>query len=147
MKNSKNVLLTTALILIASFSFAQEQETVTLVSSKNLNGATEVFVDLQGNVQTESWDKDFIRIVLEIKTNGVTREVIKHLMTKKRFKVSSYKEGQDSLQLSNPNLTLPVYINGKRLKESVSYTIFAPRNVLVVINSEQDTAAVLTALN
>jgi Mn-containing catalase len=139
MKNLKNVLLTTALILMGLFSFAQEQETITLVSSKNLNGATEVFVDLHGNVQAEIWNKDYIRIVLEIKTNGVTREVVKHLMTKKRFKISSYKKDQNSLKLSNPNIVLPVYINGRRLKEDVNYKIFVPRNTLVTINTAEET--------
>ncbi len=147
MKNSKNVLLTTVLTLLGLFSFAQDQETVTLISSKNLYGATQVFVDLYGNVQTESWDQDFIRIVLKVKTNGVTREVVKHLMTKKRFKITSFKKDLSCLQLSNPNLTLPVYINGKRLKEDVNYTIFAPRNIRVVINSDRDTLNMVAVSN
>ena len=138
MKTSKNISLATLLTLLSTLSFAQEQEIISLVSSKNLHGATEVFVELHGSVQAEIWDKDYIRIVLVIKTNGVTKEVIKHLMTKKRFKISSYKTDENCLQLLNPNIELPVYINGRELKEDVNYQIFVPRNVSVTIKNDEE---------
>jgi len=139
MNNLKNISLAILLTLVSTFAFAQKQETMTLVSSKNLDGATEVFVDFRGNVQVASWDKDYIGIVLEIKTNGITKEVIKHLISKKHFKISSYKTDQNSLHLSNPNIVFPVYINGRWLKEDNTYQLFVPRNTFVTIKTDEET--------
>ena len=143
MKTPKKVISTTVLILMVLFSYAQNQEKITLVSSKNLNGANTLFVDLYGKVQTESWDKDFVRIILEIKTKGVTREVVKHLVSKKRFYINSYKTDQTSLKLSNPNISLPVYINGRQLKEDINYKLYIPHNAIVIVKPEDESSNTL----
>jgi hypothetical protein len=136
MKNLINAILTSLLILTTLFSYAQESETVTLVCSKDLHGATDVFLDLNGEVTTEFWDKDYIRVVIQIKSNGVSREVVKHLMTIKRFNVSGMRINENTFELSMPNIDLPAFINGQELQEDLSFQLFLPHYTLVMMQSE-----------
>lgn len=137
MKNLNIVLLITSFIFMSLFANAQAQETVTLVSSKNLHGATEIIFDLQGEVKTESWDRDFIRIVIEIKTKGVKKETIKHLIAKGHFKIASSKTSNNNLELLSPNVLMPVYINGQKLRKDISYQVFVPQNTAVIIKTDE----------
>ena len=136
MKNLKSIFLTILLTLISTLSFAQDQETVTLVCSKNLHGATEVLLDLDGEVTTEFWDKDYVRVVIQIKSNGVSKEVVKHLMTTKRFNVSGMRINENTFELSMPNITLSAFINGQKLQEEVSFQLFLPHYTHIMRHSE-----------
>ncbi len=136
MKTPKNLFLTILVTLFTTFSFAQEPATVTLVSSKNIQDATELVVDLDGEVITDTWSKDaIVRVEIEIQANDVTREVIKHLITKRRFVVKVLSLDNGSTTLYMPNLQLPVYINGHRLSEVISFRLLVPENVSVKIKT------------
>ena len=130
MKNLNNIILTASLILVSFFSFAQEQETVTLVCSKNLHGATDVVLDLNGTVTTSFWDKDYVRITIQIKSNGISKEVIRYLMTQKRFNVSGMRVSDYIFEISMPNIELPAFINGQKIQEEVSYHVILPHYTL-----------------
>ncbi len=147
MKNLKNLTLTTTLILIGFFSFAQEQETVTFVCTKNLHGATDVLLDLNGDITTEFWDKDYVRVVIQIKSNGATKEVIKHLMTEKRFNISGMKITENTFEISMPNIYLPAFINGQEFQEEISFQVFLPHYTLVMRQSEMLAANSALSMN
>ena len=136
MKTLKNICFSTVLILLNTIIYAQEPATITLVSSKNLDGATELIVDLDGEVITDTWAKDYIRIEIEIKADDVSREVVKHLVRKGRFRAKAQNLNSESMLLNMPNLQLPVYINGNRLSEDISYKISTPKNVVIINKSE-----------
>ena len=136
MKTLKKLFPSILLILFSSFSYPGEPTIVTLVSSKNIKDAVELVVDFDGEVITEKWHKDSqVRIEMEIKVNDLSRAVVKHLVTKRRFVIKTQIQDDGSLLLFMPNLKLPVYINGRRLTENISYRILVPKNVLVRIRS------------
>ena len=139
MKTLKNLFLSFMLILFSAFSYAQEPATITLVSSKNIQDASELVVDLDGKIITDTWNKDaLVRIVIEIKANDVSREVVKHLVSKGRFRIKTLQLDDGSMLLFMPNLKLPVFINGRKLTEDISYQIFVPENVVVKIRSWEE---------
>ena len=136
MKTMKNLILSLLLILFSSFSYPGEPAIVTLVSSKNIKDASELVVDFDGEVITDIWHKDSqVRIEMEIKVNDVSRAVVKYLVTKRRFVIKTQTQEDGSLLLFMPNLNLPVYINGRRLLEDISYRLLVPDNVLVRIKA------------
>ena len=136
MKTLKNLFLALFLILFSSFSFPGEPAVVTLVSSRNIKDASELVVDFDGEVITDTWSKNSqVRIEMEIKTNDMSREVVKYLVTKRRFVVKTLTQDDGSVLLFMPNLKLPVFINGRRLSEDISYRLLVPENVLVRIRS------------
>ena len=136
MKTLKNLCLSTLLVCLTILTYAQEPATITLVSSKNLNGAVELVVDLDGEINTETWTKDYDRIEIEIKANDVSREVIKHLIRKGRFLLKTQNNDSVSMRLYMPNLQLPVYINGNKLSEDISYKITVPKDVYITTKSQ-----------
>ena len=136
MKTFKNLFILLLLILFSSFSYPDEPAVVTLVSSKNINDASELVVDFDGEVITNTWKKDSqVRIEIQIKTNDMSREVVKYLVTKRRFIIKTQTQDDGSVLLFMPNLKLPVFINGRRLSEDISYRLLVPENVLVRIRS------------
>ncbi len=138
MKTLKNLCLSILLVCLTILTYAQEPATITLVSSKNLNGATELVVDLDGEFTTDTWTKDYVRIEIEIKANDVSREVIKHLIRKARFCIKTQNIDSESMRLYMPNLQLPVYINGKKLSEDISYKISVPKGIYITDKSQAE---------
>lgn len=127
----KNLCFTFLLVCLNSIFYAQEPATITLVSSKNINGATQLVVDLEGEVIADNWTKDYIHIEIEIKANDLSQEVIKHLERIGRFQTKIQNLDLESMRLYMPNLKLPVYINGKKLSEDITYKISVPKNVII----------------
>ena len=139
MKTLKSSFVTILVTLFVTFSFAQEPATVTLVSSKNIKDASELVVDLDGEIITETWNKDaIVRIVIEIKADDVTREVVKHLIAERRFVVRTLPLEDGATLIYMPNVKLPAYINGVPVSENISYRLLVPENVLVRIKTWDD---------
>jgi hypothetical protein len=136
MKTLISLFLSFLIILFSSFSYDGEPAVVTLVSSKNIKDASELVVDFDGEVITDTWHKGSqVRIEMEIKVNEVGRAEVKHLVTKRRFVIKSQIRDNGSVLLFMPNLNLPVYINGRRLSEDIRYRLSVPENVLVRIKT------------
>ena len=134
MKTLKKLLLSSLVLLLSAFTVNNEPAVVTLVSSKNIQSASELIVDFDGEIMTDTWSKDkLVRIEMEIKVDDVSREVVKHLVTKRRFAIEKEAIGDGVVLLSMPNLKLPVYINGRLLTEDISYRLLVPENVSVKI--------------
>ena len=138
MKTLKNLFCSALFILLSALVSAQEPATITLTSSKNINDAKELIVDLEGDIITDTWDKDYIRIEMEIKADEVSKEVVKYLVRKNRFRIKTQYLNSESIMFYTPNLNLPVYINGRKLSENISYKISVPKNVSVFDKSSMD---------
>ena len=141
MKNLKNLCLATLFVCLTALGYTQEPATITLVSSKNLNNAVELVVDLDGEIISDTWTKDYVRVEIEIKANDISREVIKHLVKKGRFRLKTQELNSESILLYMPNLKLPVYINGNKLSEDISFKISVPKGVTLINRSQADLLA------
>jgi hypothetical protein len=139
MKTLKNLSLSALLILFSSFSYIHEPTVITLVSTKNIKDASELIVDFDGEIITDTWNKDnLVRIEMEIKVDDISRAVVKHLVSKRRFAIKTELLDDGSVLLFMPNLKLPVYINGHLLSEDISYRLLVPKNVVVRIKSWEE---------
>ena len=130
MKNLKSISLALFITLTSTLAFAQELTPVTIAYSNSLNGATEVFIDLNGQVSTEFWDKDYIKVIMQIKAKGVSKKVIKYLISKKRFFITGKKISDTLYKISMPNINKPIFINGQEIQEELSFQIFLPHHTL-----------------
>ena len=140
MKTLKNLSLTLLLVVYSLFSYAQDEPSLTtLVSSKNIKDAGELVVDFDGEIITDTWNKDdLVRIVMEIKSDDMTKEVVKYLVSEGRFLIKTRQLDDGSVTLFMPNIKKEIYINGRRLSEDISYQLFVPENVLVRVRSWDD---------
>jgi hypothetical protein len=137
MKILKNLSFSIMLIAFSAFSYIHEPAVVTLVSSKKINEASELVVDFDGEIITDTWHKDnLVRVEMEIKVkNEVSYEVVKLLVRKGRYRINTLEQTDGSLLFFIPNLKDSVFVNGERLTEDISYRLLVPKNVLVRIKS------------
>ena len=87
---------------------------------------------------SKATNNPIVRIEMEIKADDLSKEVVKHLITKRRFYIKTMVLEDGTAKIYMPNLKIPVYINGRLLSEDISYRILVPENVLVRVQSFDD---------
>jgi len=121
-------------IMIASSAVAQQAEKI-LVKSFNLKGNTIVLMDVKGNIEVKEHKRDFIRVQMAIELRNGTSSILCSLIKAKRYNlVGSVVD--DHFVLNMPSLEKRVKVGGKELSEKVSYTVFAPSDVLVKLSND-----------
>ena len=121
-------------IMIASSAVSQQAEKI-LVKSFNLKGNTIVLMDVKGNIEVKEHKRDFIRVQMAIELRNGTSSILCSLIKAKRYNlVGSVVD--DHFVLNMPSLEKRVKVGGKELSEKVSYTVFAPSDVLVKLSND-----------
>ena len=121
------------LALISIVAFAQEPATITLVNSPLAYDGPKMIIDLQQETEINTWNKDSIQVIIEVKATDINCAVIRHLISKCRFKVDQSFSDNGSLILSMPNLEQSVFINGEKLNESIICQVYVPEGTAVSV--------------
>ena len=121
-------------IMIANTAVAQQAEKI-LVKSFNLKGNSIVLMDVDGNVEVKEHKGDFIRVQMAIELTNGTSSILCSLIKAKRYNLIGTVV-EDQLVLNMPSLEKQVKVGGKELTEKISYTVFAPEDVLVKLSNE-----------
>lgn len=129
-------ILTTVLlaIMIANTAVGQQAEKI-LVKSFNLKGNSIVLMDVTGNVEVKEHNSDFIRVQMAIELTNGTSSILGSLIKAKRYNLIG-SVVDDQLVLNMPSLEKQVKVGGKELTEKISYTVFAPEDVMVKLSNE-----------
>jgi hypothetical protein len=129
-------ILTTILlaIMIANTAVAQQAEKI-LIKSFNLKGNSVVLMDVDGNVEVKEYKGKIIRVQMAIELTNGTFSILCSLIKAKRYNLIGTVE-DDQFVLSMPSLEKRVTVGGKELTEKISYTVFAPADVLVKLLDE-----------
>lgn len=110
--------------------FAQSVER-TLVKSFNLKGNTSVVLDLKGDVDVRHWNSELVRIQININLENGTEAILKSLIIAGRYNLKDSVGEDGGYVINSPGLAREVKLRDSMLKERLSYTVFAPENVLV----------------
>ncbi|MFK8005766.1 MAG: hypothetical protein AB8H03_05315 [Saprospiraceae bacterium] len=121
-------------IMIANTAVAQQAEKI-LVKSFNLKGNSIVLMDVSGNVEVKEHNNDFIRVQMSIELTNGTSSILGSLIKAKRYNLIGTVV-DDQLVLNMPSLEKQVKVGGKELTEKISYTVFAPEDVMVKLSNE-----------
>ncbi len=127
-------------IMIANTAVAQQAERI-LVKSFNLKGNSVVLMDVDGNVEVKEYSGEIVRVQMAIGLANGTDSTLKSLIKSKRYNLIA-TEGDGELVLSMPSLEKRVTVGGKELTEKISYTVFAPTDVLVKLSNESSASQV-----
>lgn len=124
------------LVLTTSFSFAQTEKT--LVKTFNLKGSTSVVINLDGNVEVQEWGESTMRIHTNIKLENTNVNMLKYLLTKGRYNLVLEMTEDGNVVVTSPGRDQAVIINkqGDVLSETITYTVFVPRDVEAVVTEE-----------
>ena len=136
----KNIILL-LFMFIASISVAQQAQK-TLLKTFNISNSEQVVLDINGVVNVEKWSNPTVRVQMEITYSNANVHVMKYLITKGRYNFKS-EITADGYEISIPEIGKPVQISkdGKILEETISYTVYVPENVSVIV-SEMSQASV-----
>jgi len=129
-------ILTTVLlaIMISNVAVAQHAEKI-LIKSFNLKGNSIVLMDVDGNVEVKEHSGDIIRVQMAIELTNGTSSILCSLIKAKRYNLVGTVL-DDQLVLNMPSLEKRVKVGGIELTEKISYTVFAPEDVLVKLSHE-----------
>lgn len=130
--------------LLLLFSTATGQVEKTFVKSFNLMGRQTVILNLGDNIQTTTWDNDIVRVQMTVSAQ-TTDATLKALAESGRYLLKSELSVQE-LTLTAPNLANPVKLNGNELKETIQFTVYVPKNITVLKNTEPK-AKIVAKLN
>jgi len=129
MKNLKYALLSSVIFLCSNIILAQQKTSICFVNTiKNQNDF--VILNMGDDTETTEWDKNYIRVLVNVEAKNISRGTLKYLARTGRYKVLT-KQGESFLQLSNPTLSKYIKVGGIDLNEKISYQIFVPRNTNV----------------
>lgn len=136
MKNTiKNSTLSILLALCVINANAQATSK-TFSKAFNLNGSTNVQVDVPGTAEVKTWDSPNLRFVITVTLpNGNSNlSVIDQLSTVGRYDLAlTNNDGQTTIEAKN--LKRSIKVKGQDFKENVHFVILAPKDVNVQLNT------------
>lgn len=124
----KNFYIFILLLGISLPTDAWSQASRTLVKSLPLDGAVAVVFDAPGQIQTDTWDKDFVRVNTIVTTPNFEDQYLKRLVSLGRYRLETeIKDGR--LHVRMPKISHPVSIKGEQLIEEIRYEISIPEGL------------------
>lgn len=130
-------IITCCLLFLSSWGFSQTAEK-TLVKAFNLQGNSEVVLDLPGNVDVQQWSNTIMRVQMDVSLENGTNSMLKSLITAGRFNLKSNTEN-DAFYVHSPAMQKKVTVSGTEIKEKINYTVFVPDYVLVRLHEPEAT--------
>lgn len=135
---TRMLMLATAFLLSSTIGFGQQAEK-TLVKAFNVTGHNSVFMDVDGNVEVQTWNEPTLRVMMKVTLLNGTETVLKSLMTAGRYNLD-FKLENGRYSIVAPGLDRQVKLSaGQDLGEQVTYTVYAPQNLLVKTRTDEAT--------
>ena len=136
MKSLKAFLTVFTLIFAITIAMAQSEKT--LVKSFNLKGMQIVVLDVEGDVEVKEWKNSIMRIQLTISIENGSESTLKSLVRAGRYNLYS-KISEEDFEIFAPGIKKDIKLGGQSLNENISYTVYAPENVIVRMAGEAST--------
>lgn len=137
MATKLHTFFTLVLFVIASAAIAQSTEK-TLIKSFPLEASQTVSLDLPGAIEVKTWDGELLRVQMTITLHNGSEAVLKSLISAGRYNLIA-KAG-DSVVISAPSMLREVQLGGKALEDSVSFLVYAPKNISVKLPNANTTS-------
>jgi hypothetical protein len=143
MKAKISVLLMLPLLLLYSTATGQAERT--FVKSFNLMGRQTVVLNLGENIKITPWDSDVMRVQMTVSLPSTNDATLKALAESGRYILKTDLDLQNVI-VTTPNVRNAIKVNGNELKETLSFTVFVPKSVTVLRNSDAN-AKIVAKLN
>lgn len=124
--------------LLLSFVFslllvgqATSQAKTTLVKSLPTNELS-TSINLPGEVASSEWDKNYIRVTINIQASNTTDQILKRLVSLGRYELKTV-EKEGGLEISMPKIAHLVTIKGVDLEEIFSFEVQLPKGMKISI--------------
>lgn len=135
----KKFFVLVALVLGTQLMMAQAQKT--FVKSFNLDGNNFVVVKLDGEVEVKEWNESIVRVHTNVELENGTSSVLKQFLMLGRYNLNGELINGDYV-IESAKRVKDVKYKGQILQERVTYTVFVPANVEVLVEDDESTTAV-----
>lgn len=129
MKTSKCLFTVLMVGLLSTVSFSQSGLQKTLISTVLPGESNMVFLDLPGEVEVAVWDRNYIKVEIDVQTNLKNDEVFNYLKETGRYQVSKAYNSYYFLVLNLENVQEKVKVNGIALEESFKFKVTMPWDI------------------
>ena len=116
-------------VLFSTVTFAQSGLQKTLITSVLPGESNMVFFDLPGEVEVEVWDRNYIKVEIDIQTNLKNEEVFNYLNESGRYQVTKGYNSYYFLIINLGNIKEEVSVNQIALEESFKFKVTVPWDV------------------
>ena len=135
MTYSKTLLLI-PLLLLSSIAIGQAERT--FVKSFNLQGRQTVILNLGENIQVNVWESELMRVQMTVSTLSINDGMLKSIAESGRYMLKNEMTAQ-AFVVTVPSAQRSIKINGNDLKETITYTVYVPKNITVLKNTDPNT--------
>jgi hypothetical protein len=126
----RNLLL--AILLSAPMLIAAQAVEKTMLKSFNLDGKSQIRLELPGAVDVKVWEKSTIQIQITVSLPSGNIAMLNELANVGRYNLSAKSVG-DNFLITSDNLNKIIKIKGQDLKENITFQVFVPKEVSVQI--------------
>lgn len=135
---TKRIVSPVLLLTFALSAFAQTTEK-TFTKAYNADGITRIRFDLPGTVDLKIWNSPTVRMEITVSLPSANVSVLDQLVNVGRYNLKA-ESAEATLTISAPNLHKVVRVKGEELRETVSYVVFVPKGLEVVLLSTPSVA-------
>jgi hypothetical protein len=137
----KNCIAVLAFLLTFTLSAFAQTTTKTFTKGFNADGKTRISFDLPGPIDLKIWNKSTIRMEIIVGLPSGNVSIVDQLAKVGRYDLKADADGE-TLLITAPNLSKVVTVKGQELNEQVSYVIFIPKDLEVVLRSPPAVATI-----
>lgn len=127
------LLLLAALML--PMSPLSAQSTRTLVKSFSMQGKSTVLLTFNGPVEVKTWANETVRVQMAVMLEGGNENSLNALVQSGRYNLIS-SVTDEALKVFCPGMARQTKFNGANIKEIVTYTVFVPEGVNVLLQPD-----------
>ena len=129
MKTKKILFTILMLVVLLSVSFAQEGLQKVFTTVVHPGESNMVFFDLPGEVEVKVWDRDYIKVEIDVATNLKNEEVLEYLKESGRYNIEKGYNTYYLMVLNIPNINEEVLVNRIALEESFKFRVTVPWDI------------------
>jgi hypothetical protein len=129
---TKNRLLFQLILLALPLAVAAQSANQTFSKSFNTSGKDQVTIDLPGTIDLRIWNNPTIRVEISVSLASGNSAMLSELATVGRYNLVA-KPNATGLLMQAPNLQKQVRVKGVEIKENVSFVVFVPKEMSVLM--------------
>ena len=137
MKRSRTLLV--GLVLLATAGLFAQTVEKTFVRSFNITGAQDIKLQLEGAVDIQTWDQPSARVQMTVGLDSNSESMLRSLAQAGRYNLRG-QLADGAYTINVPGLSRAVLVNCQSLNETVSYVVYVPDNVRVIIDNTASAA-------
>lgn len=137
---TKRIVSIALLLTFALSAFAQTTGK-TFTKSFNTEGKSRIQLDLPGTVDLKVWNGPSIRIEIAVDLPSGNTSMLDQLALVGRYNLNA-NVVDETLVITAPNVYKVVRIKGEELRENITYTVFVPKDLDVVLHEPAVAATV-----